>query len=541
MIINSVRNSFENILYISRISSIKNKKIKIFLSLVLSNMSVLFDIIIILYFSYLLSSNSTGELNLVYKSILDYLFENNYLMIFVVVFRFFFFYLEKIILQKLTLEIRESLRNYLLKEIYNRGNYSIADSTFYVNELTIHVSYFYNSFAKVLNHSIQIFIYGFFLIYSNLDFSTYLLIMGIVIYFPTRLLLKQARKYIHISYEKSKKINQDIQKVIDNMFLIKILKTSNQELSGFQKVSSSYASANFKNFNFSTINSLFPTFFATMIFVIALLSNSILKLITLEFIGVTLRLVQTLGNLNTSLNALINSQVHIEKLIDFETDKDLKLCPLIVNNEIPENLAINIDNVSFRYFGSSEYMFENLNLQIERNKHTVITGLNGTGKSTLIGLMAGIYFATEGSINSFSDKLGYVGPVPLIIESTIKENLKYGNSRDISDDKLNELIELFDLFNGDLIDLGMSISNKSLSSGQMQKISFIRAILAEVDILFLDESTANLDTNTKDKIYSVLNKLNITIINSTHSKEDFKYDAHLEIKNIEGKRLFTFI
>ena len=536
MMIKSVRNSFENILYVSRISSIKNKKIKIFLSLVLSNMSVLFDIIIILYFSYLLSSNSTGELNLVYKSILDYLFENNYLMIFVVVFRFFFFYLEKIILQKLTLEIRESLRNYLLKEIYNRGNYSIADSTFYVNELTIHVSYFYNSFAKVLNHSIQIFIYGFFLIYSNLDFSTYLLIMGIVIYFPTRLLLKQARKYIHISYEKSKKINQDIQKVIDNMFLIKILKTSNQELSGFQKVSSSYASANFKNFNFSTINSLFPTFFATMIFVIALLSNSILKLITLEFIGVTLRLVQTLGNLNTSLNALINSQVHIEKLIDFETDKDLKLCPLIVNNEIPENLAINIDNVSFRYFGSSEYMFENLNLQIERNKHTVITGLNGTGKSTLIGLMAGIYFATEGSINSFSDKLGYVGPVPLIIESTIKENLKYGNSIDISDDRLNELIELFDLFNGDLIDLGMSISNKSLSSGQMQKISFIRALLNKVEILILDESTSNLDKKTKDLIFKLLSLRKITIINSTHNEEDFLFDNHIQVTIDEEKR-----
>jgi ATP-binding cassette subfamily B protein len=541
MIIKSIRNSFKNILYVSKISNIKKKKFKIILSLVLSNLSVLFDIIIILYFSYLLSSNSTSELNLIYRSILDYLFENNYLMIFVVVFRFSFFYLEKIILQKLTLEIRESLRNYLLKEIYNRGNYSIADSTFYVNELTIHVSYFYNSFAKVLNYSIQIFIYGFFLIYSNLEFSTYLLIMGIVIYFPTRLLLKQARKYIHISYEKSKKINQDIQKVIDNMFLIKILKTSNHELSEFHKVSSSYASANFKNFNFSTINSLFPTFLATITFVIALLSNSILNLITLEFIGVTLRLVQTLGTLNTSLNALINSQVHIEKLIDFETDKDLKLIPIIIDEEIPENLAINIENVSFRYFGSSDYMFENLNLRIERNKHTVITGLNGSGKSTLIGLMAGIYFATEGSVATFSDKLGYVGPVPLIINSTIKENLKYGNTKDISDDRLNELIELFDLFNGEILDLSMLISNKSLSSGQMQKISFIRAILAEVDILFLDESTANLDTNTKDKIYSVLNELNITIINSTHSKEDFKYDAHLEIKNIEGKRLFTFI
>ena len=183
------------------------------------------------------------------------------------------------------MEIRESLRSYLLKEIYNRGNYSIADSTFYVNELTIHISYFYNAFAKILNYTIQLFVYVFFLIDSNFEFSSYLLVLGIIIYFPTRLLLKQARKYIHISYEKSKKISQDSQKIIDNMFLIKILKTSDLELSRFKKVSRSYESAQFKNFNFSTINSIFPTFFATSVFVIALLNKSIIKLITLEFIG----------------------------------------------------------------------------------------------------------------------------------------------------------------------------------------------------------------------------------------------------------------
>ena len=171
MLLKSIRNSFENILYVSKISTVKNKKIKIFLSIILSNLSVLFDIFIILYFSYLLSSRSTSELNLVYKSVLEFLLENNYLMIFIVIFRFLFFYLEKIILQKLTLEIRESLRIYLLKEIYNRGNYSIADSTFYVNELTIHISFFYNSFAKVLNFAIQLFVYGYFLIYSNFEFS----------------------------------------------------------------------------------------------------------------------------------------------------------------------------------------------------------------------------------------------------------------------------------------------------------------------------------------------------------------------------------
>tara|TARA_B100000131_G_C18036017_1_gene580446 strand:- start:56 stop:1195 length:1140 start_codon:yes stop_codon:yes gene_type:complete len=379
------------------------------------------------------------------------------------------------------------------------------------------------------------------LIDSNFEFSSYLLVLGIIIYFPTRLLLKQARKYIHISYEKSKKISQDIQKIIDNMFLIKILKTSDLELSRFKKVSRSYESAQFKNFNFSTINSIFPTFFATSVFVIALLNKSIIKLITLEFIGVTLRLVQTLGNLNNSLNALINSQVHIEKLMEFESDKEIMLSPLVVDKNMKESVAIKVENVNFKYFGSTEYMFENLSLNIEKNKHTVITGLNGTGKSTLIGLMSGIYFATEGSVKVFSDNFGYVGPNPLIIDSSIRENLRYGNSNDISDDKLNEYIKLFDLFNGEAPNLDMRINNKSLSSGQMQKISFIRVMLADVDVLFLDESTSNLDIDTKNKIYSVLKKLEITVINSTHSKEDFEYDFHLNIKNIEGTRLFTFV
>ena len=106
--------------------------------------------------------------------------------------------------------------------------------------------------------------------------------------------------------------------------------------------------------------------------------------------------------------------------------------------------------------------------------------------------------------------------------------------------KLLEFIEVFDLFNGKKVDLDLRVNNKSLSSGQMQKISFIRAVLSDMEILFLDESTSNLDTSTKNNIYSVLDNMNLTIINSTHSMEEFKYDYHLNIQNIEGKRLVSF-
>ena len=540
MFLNGIRTSFVNILYVSRITNVRKKKLRIIFSLIVSNLSVLLDIVIILYFSYLLTEKSTVGLNLFYQSILEFLLENNSVMVGVVIFRFLFFYSDKINLQKLTLEIRESLRNYLLKEIYKRGNYSIADSTFYINELTVHIAYFYNAFTQALNFTFQFFVYGYFLLYSNSEFSIYLLALGVVVYFPTRILLKQARKYIHISYEKSKSISKDIQKVIDNMFLIKILKTSEFELSKFKEVSSSYASANMKNFNYSTLNTLFPITFATLVFVVALLNKTIINLITLEFIGISLRLVQTLGNFNNSLNSLINSQVHIEKLIEFENDKDTKLTPLILDANIDQSTALKLEDVSFKYFGSDEYMFENLNLEIIKNKHTVITGLNGTGKSTLIGLMSGIYYASTGAVKISSDKLGYVGPLPLILDSTLKENLNYGIKDKKSDEKLLEFINIFDLFNGKKVDLDLRVNNKSLSSGQMQKISFIRAVLSDMEILFLDESTSNLDTSTKNNIYSVLDNMNLTIINSTHSKDEFEYDYHLNIQNIEGKRLVSF-
>jgi len=86
--------------------------------------------------------------------------------------------------------------------------------------------------------------------------------------------------------------------------------------------------------------------------------------------------------------------------------------------------------------------------------------------------------------------------------------------------------------------LNKKVSNKTLSMGQMQKISFIRALLSGVEILILDESTSNLDEESRELIFQILKELNITIINSTHNKEDFQnVDLHIELTiSKEGKR-----
>ena len=210
------------------------------------------------------------------------------------------------------------------------------------------------------------------------------------------------------------------------------------------------------------------------------------------------------------------------KIIRCQKDKHF-----VLNENL--DVAFNIKNVNFKYFGSEKDIFTDLNFEILKNKHTVITGPNGSGKSTLLGLISGLYVPQSGSIESGSDKLGYVGVTPLIVDGSLRENLIYGNSKKLEDNELIEKVKEFSLFDSDIVDLSKKISINSLSSGQMQKISFIRALLNNVQVLILDESTSNLDKETKDLIFEILNKQEITIINSTHNEEDFEFDLHYKI------------
>ena len=105
----------------------------------------------------------------------------------------------------------------------------------------------------------------------------------------------------------------------------------------------------------------------------------------------------------------------------------------------------------------------------------------------------------------FTKNIGYVGVVPLILDGTLRENLVYGNERQhINDDALLDMLKLFHLFDDNNYDLDLEISNRTLSSGQMQKISFIRSLLSDTQLLLLDESTSNLDSQTRDLIFNIL-------------------------------------
>ena len=523
---------YKDIIKISRLSNVGNKKLRILLSIALANVTVGFDLLIIVVFSRILGKELTSD-NLIINTVL----ENLYLLPIIIVLRFISIYIEKTNIQLLVLQIMENLKEYIIKEVYKKGNFSVADASFYSTTLSEHISTFYGNLAQVLNNLIQLAVYSVFLIYLDFRTLSFFILGGILLIFPTKYFLKLGRKYMHETYVVAQEIMRNMQKVIDNIFLIKILKTSEIEFHEYKKNLGGFTRAQFNNVRFGIINSLVPNFSALVILSILVAFFQLAKVITLEFLGVTLRLVQTLGNVNLSLNHVVNTQVHIEKFKDLEKEMPTLRDYYKISDKLEDN-AVKLEDISFTYFNSETEIFKDLNLEIKRNKHTVITGPNGSGKSTLLGLIAGIFYPDKGSVNLSSKNLGYVGVTPLIIDGTLRENLVYGNKKQINDNKIKEIIEEFNLFNEENeIDLDMHISNRSLSSGQMQKISFIRSLLSDTQILLLDESTSNLDIKTKKFIFNILANKNITIINSTHNKEDFDFDYHIKIDVGETRKL----
>ena len=529
-----LKNIIRDVLYVSKITKTKNKKVLILISVFLSQLTAYTDIALISIFSAIVVSQYSGLLIL--DLFLEFVVRNKIFLLLLVFLRFFFMYNQQMILKKIELSVGRNLRVYILSEIFDKRNYSVADSYFYINILSGHISFFYSNFANFLNSLLQILAYTAYLLLTDVQTVTYFGLGVVLVIYPISLMVKRARLYMHESYEKGQESNKEVQRVVENLFLIKILGKDRDELNNFSNTLEKYNYNLLENVKYGLFNTFLPSFLALLILSLILAFSNYAETITLVFIGVTLRLFQSFSTLTSSVNQVINSHVHIEKFYEMEKNK------LVQNKEnflVSNRDQLIAEDVSFKYFNSDKHLFENIYLSIDKNSHTLITGPNGSGKSTLLGLLAGVLYSEKGRVETFTDKYAYIGATPLIFNSSIYENIMYGNSKKMDNKEIIQYLKLFETFKEEKgYDLDRIVDNKSLSSGQMQKIAFVRALISDAEILLLDEATANLDEKSKKLIFSILKEKKLTIINSTHDPEGFvSVDSQIEIEIIDEERV----
>ena len=152
------------------------------------------------------------------------------------------------------------------------------------------------------------------------------------------------------------------------------------------------------------------------------------------------------------------------------------------------------------YKRNTKNILYDINLKIDNTDITIITGHNGAGKSTLLKIISGIIKPTRGTIDTKINILSnssFVFQNPIFFRRSVKENISYvlyAKNKPYSENLINEYLEHFRLSH--LSD----VLAQNLSLGEQQLISFIRAIITNPELIFLDEPTSNLDRNYKEII-----------------------------------------
>lgn len=178
------------------------------------------------------------------------------------------------------------------------------------------------------------------------------------------------------------------------------------------------------------------------------------------------------------------------------------------------NSSIEFKDVSFSY-KKSENVLNKINLKISKGDKIGIYGPSGEGKSTFINLINRFFRPDSGNIyidnininditmESLRNKIGIVSQDIYLFDGNIEENIRYGNLKATKEDiieaaKKANAYEFISKFK-DGFDTNIGRDGIKLSGGQKQRISIARMILANPDIIILDEATSKLD-NESEKI-----------------------------------------
>ena len=183
---------------------------------------------------------------------------------------------------------------------------------------------------------------------------------------------------------------------------------------------------------------------------------------------------------------------------------------------------IELANVGFAYEADRQIL-SNINLHVERGQTLALVGPTGGGKTTLVNVICRFYEPTSGSVyldgvdyrNRSQDwlhsNLGIVLQQAHVFSGTVRDNIRYGKL-DASTAEIEQAAQIAEahefisnLENG--YDTEVGEGGGRLSAGEKQLLSFARAILADPQILVLDEATSSVDTETEQRIQQGMERM----------------------------------
>ncbi len=189
-----------------------------------------------------------------------------------------------------------------------------------------------------------------------------------------------------------------------------------------------------------------------------------------------------------------------------------------------EKGTVEFRDVSFHYPSSDKDVLQHISFTAKRGETVAFIGATGSGKTTLVSLIARFYDATSGEVlvdgqnvadytfDALYDRVGYVTQKAILFSGNIRENVLFGESRgEASDENVRQALDLaqaaefVDKLPGG-IEAPIAQGGANVSGGQKQRLSIARALARKPEILVFDDSFSALDYRTDAKLRAGLDE-----------------------------------
>ena len=208
----------------------------------------------------------------------------------------------------------------------------------------------------------------------------------------------------------------------------------------------------------------------------------------------------------------IGAANNIQEILKLDIEKDIEMAEV---GDFRGNISFK--DVSFAY-KDDNYVLNNLNIEIKENQTVAFVGHTGSGKSTIMNLIVKFYDVSKGTleingknINEYSreylrEKTAIVLQDSFLFDGTLLENITPNGNRRTAKEALEKVGGDFILKTRSL-DSKVEIGGSNFSTGEKQLICLARALAKNPKILILDESTANIDSETEQSVGYAVEKL----------------------------------
>ena len=245
------------------------------------------------------------------------------------------------------------------------------------------------------------------------------------------------------------------------------------------------------------------------------------------------------GGISSRVNRITSSIVYFKQSVN-RIDQIMSLDIYNTKNKqtIEEINTIKVNDLSYKYPNNNKYVLRDINFEINKNDKIGIIGLFGSGKTTLMNIISGLYEIEENrvfingidinKINKYSifDKISYILQKVILLDDTVKNNITLENAYDGKKiiNATNNSCILEDIFKmQNEFEEVVGENGHKLSGGQKQRVEIARNIITDKDFIILDNIFSALDNNTEKEILNnIMQMKEKTIINIANKVTDVK-------------------